>query len=87
MPTPRTASGLGRMISDFTAMGPTTTVSSPLAVRCWIVYFVVWKYPLKGRSSTSIRLSHFTEATPYQPGTNSRSGKPWLGSSVSPFMR
>src|SRR5207244_1092049 len=27
------------------------------------------------------------DATPYHPGTNSRSGKPWIGSSSSPFMR
>src|SRR2546430_1489251 len=30
--------------------------------------------------------SHFTDATPYQPGTTNRTGKPWLGSSGSPFI-
>ena len=76
------------MISDFTAIGPTTTVSRPARVAP--LHRVLRRSGSSrgtARSITSMRRSHFTEATPYQPGTNSRSGKPWLGSSSSPFMR
>ena len=44
------------------------------------------KWPSKRVSITSIRSSHFTLATPYQPGAMSRSGAPWPVSRGAPFI-
>jgi hypothetical protein len=41
---------------------------------------------VKGASTTSISVSHFTAATAYHPGTMSRSGKPCSTGSGSPFI-
>ena len=41
---------------------------------------------MNGSVSTSIRLSHFTEATAYQWGTMTRKGAPWSGPSGRPFI-
>ena len=44
-----------------------------------------WK-PVNGSVRTSMRVSHFTCAIPYQPGTSSRSGAPCCGGSGAPFI-
>ena len=43
------------------------------------------KRPINRRSRASIRVSHLTQATPYQPGTINRSGAPCRSESGSPF--
>lgn len=44
-------------------------------------------YPVNGSVTARTWVSHFTLAIPYQPGTMSRTGKPWAGGSGSPFIR
>ena len=41
---------------------------------------------MNGSVRTSIRFSHFTEATAYQCGTMTRKGAPWSGPSGCPFI-
>ncbi len=37
-------------------------------------------------SRTQMRVSHFSETEPGQPGMTRRTGKPWTGASGWPFM-
>ena len=76
-------------MNDFSCMWVTAvsfhfispSIISPRSVR----YQRAWNLPRYASSCTWICESHLTLATPYQPGTSSRSGAPWCFVSGSPF--
>ena len=49
-------------------------------------YHFVFQAVSTGASETSSRPSHLMLEIPIQPGTTSRSGKPWSAGSVRPFI-
>ena len=87
LPAATTSLSPGRAIAAFGWIGPTGTTTGIPPCRSKYEYSRVCQNPACGRSITTIRVSHFTDAIPYHPPTTARTGNPWLGVRSSPFIR